>query len=240
MNHTVVTTYEGETDMAEIMGREELAPDTAETAPKAAEKPKGGKWKNMPRKKRRRIIRWCVILVVLALIGALLLKLFGGKQEAEKQVVTDYVQYGAITATVEGSGIVKAKSSESISITTTGTVMDVLVTEGQEVTAGTPLFTVDSPAAQAAVQKARSQVEGYEKQLSTALKDIAGLNLAAPYSGKLMEVAALNPGDTISRGQVVAKLNDDTHLRLEQYYSYAYAGELKAGQTVDVDRKSVV
>ena len=234
MNHTVVTTYEGETDMAEIMEREELAPDTAETAPKAAEKPKGGKWKNMPRKKRRRIIRWCVILVVLALIGALLLKLFGGKQEAEKQVVTDYVQYGAITATVEGSGIVKAKSSESISITTTGTVMDVLVTEGQEVTAGTPLFTVDSPAAQAAVQKARSQVEGYEKQLSTALKDIAGLNLAAPYSGKLMEVAALNPGDTISRGQVVAKLNDDTHLRLEQYYSYAYAGELKAGQTVDV------
>ena len=220
--------------MAEIMEREELAPDTAETAPKAAEKPKGGKWKNMPRKKRRRIIRWCVILVVLALIGALLLKLFGGKQEAEKQVVTDYVQYGAITATVEGSGIVKAKSSESISITTTGTVMDVLVTEGQEVTAGTPLFTVDSPAAQAAVQKARSQVEGYEKQLSTALKDIAGLNLAAPYSGKLMEVAALNPGDTISRGQVVAKLNDDTHLRLEQYYSYAYAGELKAGQTVDV------
>ena len=118
--------------MAEIMEREELAPDTAETAPKAAEKPKGGKWKNMPRKKRRRIIRWCVILVVLALIGALLLKLFGGKQEAEKQVVTDYVQYGAITATVEGSGIVKAKSSESISISTPGTVLEVLVTEGEQ------------------------------------------------------------------------------------------------------------
>ena len=33
--------------MAEIMEREELAPDTAETAPKAAEKPRGGKWKNM-------------------------------------------------------------------------------------------------------------------------------------------------------------------------------------------------
>ena len=93
---------------------------------------------------------------------------------------------------------------------------------------------MDSPAAQAAVQKARSQVEGYEKQLSAAQKDIAGLNLAASYPGKLMEVATLNPGDTISKGQTVAKLNDDTRLRLEQYYSYAYAGELKAGQTVDV------
>ena len=190
--------------------------------------------KKLSRKTRRRIIRWCVILVVLAVIAGVLFKLLGGKKDAEKQVVTDFVQYGAITAKVEGSGLVKAKSSESISISTPGTVLEVLVKEGQEVTAGTPLFTVDSPAAQAAVQKARSQVEGYEKQLSTAQKDIAGLNLAASYPGKLMEVATLNPGDTISKGQTVAQLNDDTRLRLEQYYSYAYAGELKAGQTVDV------
>lgn len=190
--------------------------------------------KKMSRRTRRRIIRWCVILVVLAVIGGVLFKLLGGKKSKETQVVTDVVQYGAITAKVEGSGLVKAKSSESISIGTPGTVLEVLVTEGQEVTAGTPLFTVDSPAAQAAVQKARSQVEGFEKQLSAAQKDIAGLNLTASYPGKLMEVATLNPGDTISKGQVVAQLNDDTRLRLEQYYSYAYAGELKVGQTVEV------
>lgn len=241
MNSTVNMAYEGETNMSEIMEKEVLPQSTAETAPvpetaTAAEpaKAKGGKWKNMPRKKRRRIIRWCVILAILAVAGVLLFKLFDGKKEQEKQVVTDVVQYGSITATVEGSGMTKAKSSESISITTPGTVMEVLVTEGQEVTVGTPLFTVDSPAAQAAVQKARSQVDGFEKQLSAAQKDIAGLNLAASYPGKLMEVATLNPGDIISKGQTVAKLNDDTRLRLEQYYSYAYAGELKAGQTVDV------
>ena len=219
--------------MSEVMEKEARSAAETASAPEAAPA-KVSKWKSMPRKKRRRIIRWCVTLVILAAIGALLFKLFGGKKEAEKQVVTDFVQYGAITAKVEGSGLTKAKSSESISITTAGTVLEVMVTEGQEVTAGTPLFTVDSPAAQAAVQKARSQVEGYEKQLSAAQKDIAGLNLAASYPGKLMEVATLNPGDTISKGQTVAKLNDDTRLRLEQYYSYAYAGELKVGQTVDV------
>ena len=219
--------------MSEVMEKEAQSAAETVSTPEAAPA-KVGKWKSMPRKKRRRIIRWCVTLVILAAIGALLFKVFGGKKEAEKQVVTDFVQYGAITAKVEGSGLTKAKSSESISITTAGTVLEVMVTEGQEVTAGTPLFTVDSPAAQAAVQKARSQVEGYEKQLSAAQKDIAGLNLAASYPGKLMEVATLNPGDTISKGQTVAKLNDDTRLRLEQYYSYAYAGELKVGQTVDV------
>lgn len=219
--------------MSEVMEKETPSGEETVSTPEAAPA-KVGKWKSMPRKKRRRIIRWCVTLVILAVIGGVLFKVFGGKKEAEKQVVTDFVQYGAITAKVEGSGLTKAKSSESISITTSGTVLEVMVTEGQEVTAGTPLFTVDSPAAQAAVQKARSQVEGYEKQLSAAQKDIAGLNLAASYPGKLMEVATLNPGDTISKGQTVAKLNDDTRLRLEQYYSYAYAGELKVGQTVDV------
>lgn len=109
-----------------------------------------------------------------------------------------------------------------------------LVSEGEKVTAGTPLFTIDSEAARTAVEKARKDVEGYEKKLNTLRKDIAGLNLSAGYAGKLMEVATLNPGDTISKDQKVATLADDTHMRLEQYYSYAYAGDLKAGQTVSV------
>ncbi len=38
----------------------------------------------------------------------------------------------------------------------------------------------------------------------------------------------------ISKGTKVATLADDTRMRLEQYYSYAYAGELKGGQKVQV------
>lgn len=210
--------------------------ETAQTAP-AAESPKKGlkeKWSSMPRKNRRRIIRRGIALVVVIAIVVGAVKIFKGKGETESQVVTDVVSYGAITSTVEGSGLTKAKSSETITLTTVGTVMDVFVTEGQKVTAGTPLFTVDSPAAETAVQKARSNVEGYEKQLSQAQKDIAGLNLAAGYPGKLMETVTLNPGDTITKGQKVAVLSDDTRLRLEQYYSYAYEGEIRAGQTVNV------
>ena len=37
-------------------------------------------------------------------------------------------------------------------------------------------------------------------------------------------MVTLNPGDTINKGDKVATLSDDTRLRLEQYYSYAYAG----------------
>ena len=231
----------------ENMEQETTAPAMAE--PRAEDGASGGgtrvdlrsRWRAIPRKKRRRVIRLGVILLVLLVIAAILLKLLGGGSGGgASQVVTDVVQYGAITSTVEGSGLTRAKSSETITITTAGTVTDVLVTEGQQVTAGTPLFTIDSPAAESAVQKARSDVEGYEKQLSQAQKDIAGLNLSAPYPGKLMETVTLNPGDPISKGSTVAELNDDTRLRLEQYYSYAYAGDLYAGQTVNVSIPSLM
>lgn len=162
------------------------------------------------------------------------MKFWKGRSPGDTQIVTDVVSYGAITSTVEGNGLTKAKNSETITLTTPGTVQEVMVTEGQMVNEGDPLFVVDSEAARTAVQKARTDVEGYEKQLNTLQKDIAGLNLAAGYPGKLMDVVTLNPGDTINKGDKVATLSDDTRLRLEQYYSYAYEGQIKAGQTVDV------
>lgn len=218
---------------------EPVLPDTAEKTVPASEG-KMGKWKAMPRQKRRRIVRRVIALVVVLAVAVSLVKVFGGKKSDDTQIVTDTVQYGSITSTVEGNGLTKAKKSETITLTTAGTVTDVMVTEGQKVTAGTPLFTVDSEAARTAVQKARKDVEGYEKQLNTLQKDIAGLNLAAGYPGKLMDVVTLNPGDTINKGDKVATLSDDTRLRLEQYYSYAYAGDIKVGQAVQISIPSLM
>ncbi len=218
--------------MAEVMEQKELSPAGAE--PVVEKKSLKEKWKAIPRKKRRRAIRWIVVLAVLAAIGFGAWKLLGNKSEPEMQAVTDVVQYGSITSTVEGSGLTKAKNSESITLATAGVVQEVFVTEGQQVNAGDPLFIVDSESARAAVEKARSDLEGLQKQMSALQKDIAGLNLAPTYPGKLMDTVKLNPGDTISKGEKVATLADDTKLRLTQYYSYAYEGLITAGQSVEV------
>lgn len=174
-----------------------------------------------------------VALVVVAALIAGGVKFFK-KKDGSSEVGMATVSYGAISSEVDGSGLVKAKNSETISLTTAGTVMDVFVEEGQKVEQGDPLFTIDSPNAATEVQKARDEVEGYQKQINTLQKDIAGLNLSPSYAGKLMDVVTLNPGDEISKGTKVAVLADDTRMRLEQYYSYAYAGEMKAGQKVQV------
>lgn len=222
--------------MSELMEKDTQLPaqETPPTPPGAGNAAKPGS--TLAKKKRRRLIRRLVLLVVVVIaLGVFAWKHFqGGEESGEGEVVVDMVQYGSITSVVESSGLTKAKNSETITLTTASTVMDVFVTEGQMVTEGDPLFVVDSPAAQAAVDKARSNVEGIQKQLSTAQKDLAGLNLTPGYSGKLLETVTLNPGDTISKGQKVALLADDTRMRLTQYYSYAYEGDLYEGQSVQV------
>lgn len=219
--------------MAEIMEeKKELTP--AETAAPAspeipAKKPEKS---TADKKKRRRTIRRIVALVVVAALIAGGVKFFK-KKDGSSEVGMATVSYGAISSEVDGSGLVKAKTSETLTLATAGTVQDVFVEEGQHVEQGDPLFTIDSPNADLKVQEAKKKVEGIQKELNTLQKNIADLNLTAPYAGKLLETQKLTPGDEFPGGKV-AKLVDDTRMRLEQYYSYAYAGELKAGQKVQV------
>ena len=184
------------------------------------------------RKKRKKTVRRIIAAVLVLAVGFTLFKKFG-KKAGEAEVGTAIVDYGSITSTVDGSGMVKAKKSESITLATAGTVGDVFVTEGQKVAAGDPLFTYDSPDAEKKVREAKTNIEGYQKQLNAAYKDIAKLNLTAPYAGKLLETVKLTVGDEVG-AQKVATLVDDTQMRLTQYYSYTYQGELYAGQTVQV------
>ena len=230
--------------MSEVKDREQqtvqAAPEAAPPpAPETAAAPEKTslrkKWKDMPRKKRRKIIRWFIILLILIAAGVGIRYFLSQKNGGEQaEVLTATVQYGSITSTVEGSGLTKAKDSETITIATTGTVSEVFVNEGDTVEPGTPLFIIDSDTARTAVDKARQDVLGREKQLNALLKDVAGLNLAAGYPGKLLETVDLNPGDEITKGQKVAVLADDTRLRLTQYYSYAYEGMIHQGQEVSV------
>ena len=185
------------------------------------------------KKKRKKTIRRVIALVLVLALGLAYFKFVRKSDSSEQQVVTDVVQYGSITSTVEGSGMVKAKNSETITLATAGTVTDVFVSEGQQVAAGDPLFTYDSPAAEKAVRDAKTDIEGYQKKLNAAYKDIAALTLTAPYDGKLMETVKLTVGDEVS-AQKVATLVDDTRMRLTQYFSYAYENEIYAGQAVQV------
>ena len=185
------------------------------------------------KKKRKKTTRRIVAGVLAAALAFGLYRHFSGGNSSNNQIVTDMVQYGSITSVVEGSGMTKAKNSETITLTTAGTVLDVFVTEGQIVEAGEALFNIDSPNAESEVKKAREEVDGYVKKISEANKNLASLNMTAPYNGKLIDTVKLTVGDDFSGGKI-ATIVDDTKMRLTSYYSYAYEGDFKVGQSVDV------
>ena len=166
--------------MSEVMDREKQTAEAVQPAPEAAPEKTSllKKWKGMPRKKRRKIVRWFLFLLILIAAGLGVRQFLSGQSGGDQtEVLTTTVQYGSITATVDGSGLTKAKDSETITIATSGTVSEVFVNEGDTVEPGTPLFISDSDAARTAVDKARQDVLGREKQLNALLKDVAGLNL---------------------------------------------------------------
>ncbi|MBR0139707.1 MAG: HlyD family efflux transporter periplasmic adaptor subunit, partial [Firmicutes bacterium] len=80
---------------------------------------------------------------------------------------------------------------------------------------------------------ARERISKINKQIADIRKSQEGLNVAPAFSGKLLETQKLNPGDTVYGGSI-AKIVDDTVMRLTQYYSYAYEGMIKKGQTMEV------
>lgn len=208
--------------------------------------PKKKKKKGMSR--GARIALTIIILAAVAIAVAVVLYLFIFKEDTSKgTAMTDFVSIGSIQSTVEGSGTTKAKDSATITPTSGGTVLEVFVQEGDQVTEGQPLYTMDDTAAQKAVSDAQKAVDdaaktvtNCQKELQAVYDSIADLTITAPHAGKLMDVASLKRGDDVSVGDKIATLVNDTKLRLSLYYSYAYEGQISKGQSVQISIPAVM
>lgn len=186
------------------------------------------------KKKNRKRIRIIIIIAIVVVLAIIFVPKLLGKGAKGQEVMTDFVQTGSISSIVEGSGITKTKNTKTLTLVTSGTCEEVFVTEGQQVNEGDPLFTINSVGAEALLQSAKSTYESYQKKLDTAYKDLAGLNLTPKYSGKVIDVVKLEPGDEVYKDQKLATLIDDRTMKLTQYYSYAYKDCFYVGQSIDV------
>jgi multidrug efflux pump subunit AcrA (membrane-fusion protein) len=120
-------------------------------------------------------------------------------------------------------------------------VQELLVSTGDTVSAGQPLFTIFSPVAQEALAHAQETVAAEQNTVARLQEDLAELNAAlqdltvtAPFAGKLIEVSQFSLDDQVGAGSTVATLVDDTRLKLSLYFSYAYDGMIQVGQQARV------
>lgn len=219
--------------MAEVM---ENAPQT-QTTGVFEDAPAPGATKK--RKKKGTARRIIVSALVLALLGGGgyfgWKKLVGDKtNQGDAEVLTDMVQRGSITSTVQGSGVTVAKDSASLTLLSAGLVEEVFVSEGDYVHQGDPLYSIDSSAVEEEIAAQQKYISDLQKELAGYSVDPAKLVVKADYAGRLMNVQRYDVGDPISEGSPVATLVDDTKLLLPLYFSYAYENEIAVGQSATI------
>ena len=208
---------------------------TPPAAPPAA--PTGPKKK---RKGRGKTIAGILIVAAIAIALVVLVWDFVFREDGSKgEVMTDFVTRGSIQSMVEGSGTTKAKDSATVT-PGSGTILELFVQEGDQVTAGQQLYRMDDTTARDAVTEAQKSVDNCNKELQAVYDKIAELSITAPHAGNLREVADLKVGDTVNEGDTIATLVNDTKLRLSLYYSYAYEGDIKVGQTAQISIPAIM
>lgn len=196
-----------------------------------------------PKKKRRgkgKMIAGILVTAAVVIAVAVILWYFVFRETEDLgEIMTDTVQLGSIQSMVEGSGMTKARNSASVT-PGSGTILELYVQEGDQVTEGQQLYKMDDTTAREAVTAAQESVDNAQKDLQAVYDKIAELTVKAPHSGNLREVADLKVGDTVNEGDTIATIVNDTKLRLSLYYSYAYEGEIKVGQTAQISIPAIM
>ena len=210
---------------------------TPPAAPAPAPTPTGPKKK---KKGRGKTIVGIIIAAAVAVALIVLVWYFVFRDDtALGDPMTAPVYRGSIQSTVDGYGLTKAKDSATIT-PGTGTILELFVQEGDQVTAGQQLYRMDDTAARDVVADAQETVDNCQKELEAVYEKVAELNITAPHAGNLREVADIKVGDTVSEGTTIAKLVNDTKLRLSLYYSYAYEDQIRVGQSANISIPAVM
>lgn len=195
------------------------------------------------RRNKKKTVKAIVLAITAAALlagGVALYRFLTDSDSEQGEIFSQPATLGSIQSTVSGSGTAKAKESAAITLTQSGTVQEVFVTSGQTITAGEPLYTIFSQAAQDEVTSAQKALETLNQDMADLLTDRANLTVTAPFSGKLVDVQDFSIDQDLSKGTTVATLVNDKKLKLSLYFSYAYENDIHVGQSVTVSIPAVM
>ena len=226
--------------MAEMTTVQPQAPAPAPAPAPAQGKPPLKKKGAQKKKMAKRLIVLAVAAAVCLGGGFALHRFLNSGSGDLGEIYAQPASIGSIQSTVSGSGTAKAKESAAITLTQSGTVQEVLVAGGDTVTAGQPLYTIYSQAAEDEVNNARKALTDLQKDMADLQKDVSNLTVRAPFSGKLMDVKDFQTDQDVSKGTPVATIVNDKKLKLTLYFSYAYENSVKKGQAVTVSVPAVM
>lgn len=235
-----------------------MAEQQTPVAETPAGQPTPQKGSSVKKKQNKRKLRNGIItLVVLAALGVGGYFLYGflnKEEEVDTELQTAVADYGMIQSSVQGSGSARAKESAAITLSQSGTVQQLYVTAGDVVTAGQPLYTIFSQAAEDEVTKRQEDLTAAQEKVTEGLKSIAEiqkdisdlsakqekLTVRAPFAGKILSAESFTEGKKVAEGSTVCTLVNDRQMKLSLYFSYAYENAVSVGQQVSVSVPAVM
>jgi HlyD family secretion protein len=180
-----------------------------------------------------------IIVIIVALVAGVLLSGVPGRGQ-QVTIPTVPASRETLVATVSGSGTIAAAQSVDLAFQTSGTVVEVLVAEGDSVSAGQPLARVDTrdlelqlASAQASLASAQTQraqtQEGNVQQADIDAQQAAVGSARAQLRSAQAQLAALkNPApDSISTAEATVR---KAELALQAERHNSSANKTKAGQ----------
>lgn len=194
----------------------------------------------MPKKRRRkgRIIAAVVILVLAAL---LFLPRFLVKQPAMMTAGAAFTPHtvarGDITVTLSGSGTLQPADSYAVTSLVAGDILTAPFEEGDIVSEGQVLYTIDSTDVDAGIRQAQINLNNSQNQYNSALKQLEDLKLKAGGSGVVVSLD-VEVGDMVTAGQTIATIQDSTGMKLTVPFQKDIAQSFYVGQSATVTLES--
>lgn len=182
--------------------------------------------------KRRRVVFTCIFLA--ALLGLTTAASGFAKGDADAVTYTEYtVKKGNVTVAISGDGTVEPKEQYSVISLVEGDVLGDTFEEGDTVTEGAVLYTIDSSDMEKTLEKANLSYEKSQMNYEDSVEAYNGLTVSAPISGRLTEIK-VEKGSNVSNGSQVATIVDDSKLTAKVSFGSSDADSLYVGQSVDV------
>ena len=210
-------------------------PVPGKSAPPAA----GG---STPEKKsrggRKKLLRKKVILPAVAciLVAAAAVRFLGGTQSASastQSYVTAAVERRDITAQITGSGTLQAANSYSVTSLVEGTILTADFEEGDQVEAGTVLYTIDDSDMSSTLEQAEISLNQSQRSYDSKLEQLEKLTVTAPKAGRILSLD-VEVGDEVSAGQSVGTVRNSDVMRLTLPFLASQAESFSVGQSATI------
>ncbi len=203
--------------------------------------------RNRKRRKsrRRKIVLILIILIILAVLAFLFLSpkaetIETGPSQREAKVVSN-----TYTQVIDLSGYVEPYDSQIMRFRSTGAVTGVYVKEGDHVTKGQLLASIDNTSQRAALQEIKNQIE--EAELSGSKRELELLKLreasaeanleyadiVAPFDGEIASVD-VSEGDYFEGGDEVITVVDRSRLKATVEIDEIDMQYVRLGQKADL------